>query len=160
MVLGLLLTGACGLFSDSKSKLSCVKERKILFCLGSLEGAPDLLSVPLVCVATVEKIPLLEFGFEGVTWNMTALYAKSIGEFMVDLPLKYKNGPLPLIAFVQDAAGDEYLMTIDRKGECALSSLPSLLKQSILVSKKVGAQNYLGYALDKNAKILCYFQQS
>jgi hypothetical protein len=144
---------------DARAKLTCVKERKVVLWLGGCESASDLLSIPLICAATADKIPCLEFVAQKELWNVTALYISSVGEFMVELPLKYKDGPLPLIAFVQDLAGDEYLMTISTQGECALSSLPSLLAQSVLVSKQVGDQHYLAYAPRKGEPAICYFQR-
>lgn len=148
------ITGVCLLLHKPYGKLSCVKDHKVSFCPGISE---DVLTVPLVSTAAVEKIPFLEFDACGETWKMTALYSHSVGALLAEFSHNYET---PCLAFVQDASGDEYLLTVDKAGQCSLSPLSFLLEHAFLVKKTMRGQSFLGYCPKKNGEVICYFEKA
>ncbi len=125
-------------------KISCVKDSKVVLYLDCPGAAADIISIPLVRATTHDRIPFLDFLSNDEKWKTTALYSESIGELMGELSLVHLKDPTPLIAFVQDAQGDEYFIMIGSSGESTVSSLQYLFENSLIKTKESGKKKFLG----------------
>jgi hypothetical protein len=127
----------------NRQKMTFVKERNIMLSFDLAES----ISIPLVRLSAYDKIPCLEFSSRDETWRTTAIYTQSIGELMAGLTSSQGQDSIPLIAFVQDVHGDDYVIVIGKNKESSLSSLQFLLKESSVVRK----EKYLGIKLPRSS---------
>ncbi len=133
----------------SFKKVTFVQDRKVVVLLDSKES----IAIPLVHPAAYDKVPFLEFSSNGKKWKTTAVCAQSIGDLMAELAIRQTEDAIPIVAFVQDSAGDEYVAIIGKEHESALSSLQFLADQSMLEAPPLQEPRYLGIkALDSSAE--------
>ncbi len=162
VVLGVILTVKKS-SSNKLQKISCVKDGKVVLYLDCPGAVADIISIPLVRATSHVRIPFLEFVSNDEKWKTTALYSESVGELIAELSLVQLKDPTPLIAFVQDAQGDEYFIMIGSSGESTVSSLQFLFEKSLFKVKQSGKQKYLGpkisFLPDKEDQFAFYIQQ-
>lgn len=145
--------------NHNRQKITFVKERKVVLSFDLIES----ISIPLVQVCAYNKIPFLEFSSHDEKWRTTAIYTQSVGELMAGLTSSQKQDSIPLIAFVQDVHGDDYVIIIGKNKESSLSSLQFLVRESLVERKALGKEKYLGIKLPNcssgEGQIAFYIQQ-
>jgi hypothetical protein len=135
-----------------EGKISCIKDHRITLSLGRLGEACDVISLPLVPMAPSKKIPFLEFFSNDEKWKATALYSESVGDLMAEISLGCRNDSTPLVAFVQDALGDEYFIILGKSGESSISSLQFLVEKALVSSRELEDQKYLGLKIPSTSE--------
>ncbi len=128
------------IFNHNRQKITLVKEHKIVLSFDLVES----ISIPLVQTSAYDKIPYLEFFSHDEKWRATAIYTQSVGELMAGLTSSQGQDAIPLIAFVQDVHGDDYVIIMGKNQESSLSSLQFLVRGSSVERKELGKEKYLG----------------
>lgn len=113
---------------------SCLKDNQVELFFYTSKPLTSRIHLPLTSAQSLRGLSFLESDVQGTTWKMAALETFSIGDILAELSMN--NAARPLIAFVRDSVGAEYLVVYNEEKQISLSSVKHLVQHNLVEQNK------------------------
>lgn len=109
----------------AKQRIKCFSDDQMTLFLPGKQGVPVILQ-------PTKKIHMTPMQFNEQPWKVTAIKSEEVGETAAELSLNQRKEPSRVFALIEDQRGEEYVLMIGQEGGVVMSSVESLIKNSIV----------------------------
>ncbi len=109
----------------AKQRIKCFADDQMTLFLPGKQGVPVILQ-------PTRKIHLTPMQFNEQPWKVTAIKSEEVGETAAELSLSQRKEPSRVFALIEDQRGEEYVLMIGQEGGVVMSSVESLIKNSVV----------------------------